>query len=33
MLLFRAESLFSWAEYVKVNRDLDDDENLDAESR
>ena len=30
MLLFRAESLFSWAEYVKVNRDLDDDENLDA---
>ncbi len=30
MLLFRAESLFSWAEYIKVNRDLDDDENLDA---
>lgn len=27
MLLFRAESLFSWAEYVKVNRPLDEDEN------
>ena len=31
MLLFRAESLFSWAEYVKVNRDLDEDDNPDAE--
>ncbi|HJV88025.1 MAG TPA: VWA domain-containing protein [Noviherbaspirillum sp.] len=30
MLLFRAESLFSWAEYVKVNRDLDEDDNDDA---
>ncbi|NMM37808.1 MAG: VWA domain-containing protein [Glaciimonas sp.] len=30
MLLFRAESLFSWAEYVKVNRSLDEDENDDA---
>ncbi|WMW80237.1 VWA domain-containing protein [Undibacterium cyanobacteriorum] len=30
MLLFRAESLFSWAEYVKVNRDLDEDDNPDA---
>jgi len=27
MLLFRAESLFSWAEYVKVNRPLDEDDN------
>ncbi|MGV8898802.1 MAG: nitric oxide reductase activation protein NorD [Burkholderiaceae bacterium] len=27
MLMFRAESLFSWAEYVKVNRPLDEDEN------
>lgn len=25
LLLFRAESLFSWAEYVKVNRSQDDD--------
>lgn len=31
MLLFRAESLFSWAEYVKVNRPLDEDDNLDAQ--
>lgn len=31
MLLFRAESLFSWAEYVKVNRDVDEDDNPDAE--
>lgn len=31
MLLFRAESLFSWAEYVKVNRPLDEDENPDAQ--
>ncbi|WP_137937096.1 VWA domain-containing protein [Chitinivorax sp. B] len=30
MLLFRAESLFSWAEYVKVNRPLDEDEQADA---
>lgn len=27
MLMFRAESLFSWAEYVKVNRPLDEDDN------
>ena len=31
MLLFRAESLFSWAEFVKVDRALDEDENDDAE--
>ncbi|MGE5652274.1 MAG: nitric oxide reductase activation protein NorD [Bacillota bacterium] len=30
MLLFRAESLFSWAEYVKVDRALDEDDNEDA---
>lgn len=30
ILLFRAESLFSWAEYVKVNRALDEDDNDDA---
>lgn len=30
LLLFRAESLFSWGEYVKVNRRWDDDENPDA---
>lgn len=30
MLMFRAESLFSWAEYVKVNRPLDEDDNQDA---
>jgi len=30
ILLFRAESLFSWAEYVKVNRSLDEDDNDDA---
>lgn len=30
MLLFRAESLFSWAEYVKVDRPLDEDDNDDA---
>ncbi|WP_136413225.1 VWA domain-containing protein [Herbaspirillum sp. ST 5-3] len=30
ILLFRAESLFSWAEYVKVNRDLDEDDNENA---
>jgi nitric oxide reductase NorD protein len=27
MLMFRAESLFSWAEFVKVDRPLDEDEN------
>ncbi len=32
ILLFRAESLLSWAEYVKVNRDKDEDENPDAAS-
>jgi nitric oxide reductase NorD protein len=30
ILPFRAESLLSWAEYIKVNRALDDDENPDA---
>jgi len=30
VLLFRAESLFSWAEYIKVNRALDEDDNDDA---
>lgn len=30
LMVFRAESLFSWAEYVKVNRSLDDDPNPDA---
>ena len=30
VLLFRAESLFTWAEYVKVNRALDEDDNDDA---
>ena len=30
LLVFRAESLFSWAEYVKVNRSLDDDPDPDA---
>ena len=30
LLMFRAESLLSWAEYVKVNRDTDEDENPDA---
>lgn len=30
ILPFRAESLWSWAEYVKVNRALDEDENEDA---
>ncbi len=29
MLLFRAESLFSWAEFTKVDRPLDEDENED----
>jgi len=30
LLMFRAESLLSWAEYIKVNRPHDDDENEDA---
>ena len=30
ILLFRAESIFSWAEFIKVNRALDDDPNPDA---
>jgi nitric oxide reductase NorD protein len=30
LMMFRAESLLSWAEYVKVNRALDDDANPDA---
>jgi nitric oxide reductase NorD protein len=32
MLAFRAESLLSWAEYLKVNRALDDDPNPDAKA-
>lgn len=32
LLMFRAESLLSWAEYIKVNRDTDEDENPDAAS-
>ncbi|HMM46437.1 MAG TPA: VWA domain-containing protein [Thiobacillaceae bacterium] len=31
MLMFRAESLFSWAEFIKVDRALDEDENEHAE--
>lgn len=31
MLMFRAESLFSWAEFIKADRALDEDENEDAE--
>jgi nitric oxide reductase NorD protein len=31
MLLFRAESLFSWAEFIKVDRPLDEDDNDDAQ--
>jgi nitric oxide reductase NorD protein len=31
MLMFRAESLFSWAEFIKADRPLDEDENEDAE--
>jgi nitric oxide reductase NorD protein len=30
ILMFRAESLMSWGEYIKVNRATDDDENPDA---
>ena len=30
LMMFRAESLLSWGEYVKVNRDTDEDENPDA---
>lgn len=30
LMIFRAESLLSWAEYVKVNRSLDDDPDPDA---
>jgi nitric oxide reductase NorD protein len=30
MMFFRAESILSWAEYIKVNRPTDDDENADA---
>lgn len=30
ILLFRAESVFSWAEYLKVNRAFDEDDNPDA---
>lgn len=30
ILLFRAESMFSWAEYAKVDRSLDEDDNDDA---
>jgi nitric oxide reductase NorD protein len=31
MLMFRAESLFSWAEFIKMDRAVDEDENEDAE--
>jgi nitric oxide reductase NorD protein len=31
LLLFRAESLFSWTEYLKVNRPTDEDDRQDAE--
>ena len=31
MMFFRAESILSWAEYIKVNRPVDDDENEDAQ--
>ncbi len=31
MMFFRAESILSWAEYIKVNRPTDDDENEDAQ--
>ncbi len=30
LMIFRAESVFSWAEFVRVNRSQDDDENPDA---
>lgn len=30
ILMFHAESLLSWAEYIKVNRDTDEDDNPDA---
>jgi nitric oxide reductase NorD protein len=30
LMMFRAESLLSWSEYVKVNRDTDEDDNPDA---
>ncbi|MDH5600516.1 MAG: nitric oxide reductase, partial [Gammaproteobacteria bacterium] len=30
MMFFRAESILTWAEYIKVNRPMDDDENADA---
>lgn len=30
MMMFRAESLFSWSEFVKVNRPLDDDEDTES---
>ncbi len=33
ILMFRAESLLSWAEYVKVNRDTDEDPDPDAASK
>ncbi len=33
LMIFRAESLFSWAEYIKVNRPLDDDPDPDAAQR
>ena len=31
LLPFRAESLFSWTEYIKVNRPTDEDDNPNAE--
>jgi nitric oxide reductase NorD protein len=30
LMMFRAESLFSWSEYIKVNRPLDDDEDTES---
>lgn len=30
LLMFRAESIFSWSEYIKVNRPQDDDEDIEA---
>ena len=33
LMIFRAESLFSWAEFIKVNRPLDDDPDPDAAQR
>ena len=32
IMMFRAESLLSWAEYIKVNRDTDEDPDPDSDS-